>query len=172
MPRLHCTVEAATAFGWKRRNAEPRSMRDGDWLIGLGCATAAYPTHIGAVTARVRLLANGQVRVQTAAHEIGNGIYTVLAQLAAERLGVPLASVTVEVGDSNLPPAPVAGGSNTTASTTLPLRCGSQARHGHRIRNGLRRSQGEANRPHRCESRQADHRAWEGRRAQSGSVVR
>jgi len=58
------------------------------------------------------------VRVQTAAHEIGNGIYTVLAQLAAERLGVPLASVRVEVGDSELLPAPVAGGSNSTASTT------------------------------------------------------
>src|SRR5205823_12733424 len=52
-----------------------------------------------------------------AAHEIGNGVYTVLGQMAAERLGVPLSSVTVEVGDSNLPPAPVAGGSNTTAST-------------------------------------------------------
>lgn len=115
---MKCYDEAANAFGWKRRNAEPRSMRDGDWLIGMGCATAAYPTHVGAVTARVRLLPSGQVRVQTAAHEIGNGIYTVLAQLAAERLGVPLASVTVEVGDSNLPPAPVAGGSNTTASTT------------------------------------------------------
>jgi xanthine dehydrogenase YagR molybdenum-binding subunit len=115
---MKCYDEAAEAFGWKRRNAEPRSMRDGDWLIGMGCATAAYPTHIGAVTARVRLLPNGYVRVQTAAHEIGNGIYTVLAQLAAERLGVPLASVVVEVGDSNLPPAPVAGGSNTTASTT------------------------------------------------------
>jgi xanthine dehydrogenase YagR molybdenum-binding subunit len=82
-----------------------------------GCATAVYPTHVGAVTARVRLLPNGHVRVQTAAHEIGNGVYTVLAQLAAERLGVPLSSVTVEVGDSMLPPAPVAGGSNTTAST-------------------------------------------------------
>ena len=54
------------------------------------------------------------IRVQTAAHEIGNGVYTVLAQLAAERLGVPLASVTVEVGDTNVPPAPVAGGSNST----------------------------------------------------------
>ena len=92
-------------------------MRDGEWLIGWGCATAAYPTHVGAVTARVRLMPNGYVRVQTAAHEIGNGIYTVLAQLAAERLGVPLSSVTVEVGDSMLPPAPVAGGSNSTAST-------------------------------------------------------
>src|SRR5207244_4257866 len=56
-------------------------------------------------------------RVQTATHEIGNGVYTVLAQLAAERLGVPLSMVTVEVGDSALPPAPVAGGSNSTAST-------------------------------------------------------
>jgi len=58
------------------------------------------------------------VRVQTAAHEIGNGVYTVLAQLAAERLGVPLDKVRVEVGDSDLPPAPVAGGSNSTASTS------------------------------------------------------
>jgi xanthine dehydrogenase YagR molybdenum-binding subunit len=65
----------------------------------------------------VRLMPNGDVRVQIAAHEIGNGVYTVLGQLAAERLGVDLASVTVEVGDSRLPPAPVAGGSNTTASS-------------------------------------------------------
>src|SRR2546430_13073444 len=93
-------------------------MREGQWLIGWGCASAVYPTHIGAVTARVRLMPNGHARVQTASHEIGNGVYTVLAQLAAERLGVPLSNVTVEVGDSALPPAPVAGGSNTTASTS------------------------------------------------------
>ena len=93
-----------------------RSMRDGDWLVGWGCATALYPTHVGPAAARVRLMPNGDVRVQIAAHEIGNGVYTVLGQMAAERLGVDLASVTVEVGDSRLPPAPVAGGSNTTAS--------------------------------------------------------
>jgi xanthine dehydrogenase YagR molybdenum-binding subunit len=114
---MKCYDEAAAAFGWKRRGAQPRSMRDGDWLIGWGCATAVYPTHIGAATARVRLMADGRVRVQTATHEIGNGVYTVLAQVAAERLGVPLPMVTVEVGDSALPPAPVAGGSNSTAST-------------------------------------------------------
>ncbi len=91
-------------------------MRDGDWLVGWGCATALYPTHIGPAAARVRLMPNGDVRVQIAAHEIGNGVYTVLGQMAAERLGVDLSSVTVEVGDSRLPPAPVAGGSNTTAS--------------------------------------------------------
>jgi xanthine dehydrogenase YagR molybdenum-binding subunit len=114
---MQCYDQAAAAFGWKGRDARPGSMREGDWLIGWGCATALYPTHIGVATAHVRLSSGGDVRVQTAAHEIGNDVYTVLGQMAAERLGVPLSSVTVEVGDSNLPPAPVAGGSNTTAST-------------------------------------------------------
>jgi xanthine dehydrogenase YagR molybdenum-binding subunit len=114
---MQCYDQAAAAFGWKDRSLQPRSMRDGDWLVGFGCATALYPTHVGAAAARVRLMANGDVRVQTAAHEIGNGVYTVLGQIAAERLGAKLESVTVEVGDSRFPPAPVAGGSNTTAST-------------------------------------------------------
>jgi xanthine dehydrogenase YagR molybdenum-binding subunit len=114
---MTCYDQAAMAFGWKQRSPAPGSMRDGDWLIGWGRASAFYPTHIGAATARVRLMANGNVRVQSAAYEIGNGIYTVLGQMAAERLGVELSAVTVEVGDSQLPPAPVAGGSNTMAST-------------------------------------------------------
>jgi xanthine dehydrogenase YagR molybdenum-binding subunit len=114
---MQCYDQAAAAFGWKDRSRQPRSMRDGDWLVGFGCATALYPTHTSAAAARVRLMASGDVRVQTAAHEIGNGVYTVLAQIAAERLGAKLGSVTVEVGDSRLPPAPVAGGSTTTAST-------------------------------------------------------
>src|SRR5437763_2408455 len=113
---MKCYDEGAKAFGWSRRNPEPRSMRDGDWFVGLGCATAVYPTHVGPAAARVRMLSNGEVRVQIAAHEIGNGAYTVIGQMAAERLGVPLSSVKVELGDSSLPPAPVAGGSNTTAS--------------------------------------------------------
>jgi xanthine dehydrogenase YagR molybdenum-binding subunit len=114
---MQCYDQAAAAFGWGNRNPRPRSTREGDWLVGWGCATALYPTHIGPAAARVRLMANGEVRVQTAAHEIGNGVYTVLGQMAAERLGVKVDSVTVEVGDSRFPPAPVAGGSNTTAST-------------------------------------------------------
>jgi xanthine dehydrogenase YagR molybdenum-binding subunit len=114
---MRCYDEAATAFGWSRRSAAPGSMRDGDWLIGWGCASAMYPTHVGAATARVRLLPTGETRVQIAAHDLGTGAYTVIAQMAAERLGVPLSAVTVELGDSNLPPAPVAGGSNTTASS-------------------------------------------------------
>jgi xanthine dehydrogenase YagR molybdenum-binding subunit len=113
---MKCYDKAAEAFDWKNRDAKPLSMRDGDWLIGQGCATAFYPTHVGPAAARVRLMPDGAVRVQIAAHEIGNGVYTVLGQMAAERLGVDVESVIVEVGDSQLPPAPVAGGSNTTAS--------------------------------------------------------
>ena len=113
---MRCYDEAATAFGWSKRTPQPGSMRDGDWLIGWGCASAVYPTHIGAATARVRLSSDGRARVQLAAHEIGTGIMTVAAQMAAERLGVPLDQVQVEVGDSRLPPVPVAGGSNQTAS--------------------------------------------------------
>jgi xanthine dehydrogenase YagR molybdenum-binding subunit len=118
---IQCFEQGSEAFGWKDRNPEPQSMRDGDWLVGWGCATAAYPTQITAAAVRVRLSPDGSVLVQVAAHEIGNGIYTVLAQTAAERLGAPLDLVRVEVGDSALPAGPVAGGSNTTASTTSVL---------------------------------------------------
>lgn len=113
---MPCFDAAAAAFGWSKRSPAPGSMRDGDWLIGWGCATTMYPTQVGAASARVSLTQGGQVRVQTATHEIGTGVMTVAALTAAERLGVPLAHVDVEVGDSRLPPAPVAGGSNSTAS--------------------------------------------------------
>lgn len=111
-----CYERGAREFGWTKRSSEPRSMRDGDWLVGIGCATAIYPTMVGVATARVRLEANGHVLVQSASHEIGTGIRTVAAQTAAEQLGVDIADVTVEMGDTHLPPAPVAGGSNSTAS--------------------------------------------------------
>src|SRR5215831_357675 len=113
---MQCYDEAAQAFGWSQRNPKPGSMRNGDWLIGWGCASAVYPTHVGASAARVRLLASGEARVQIAAHEIGTGVRTILAQMAAERLGIPVSAVTVESGDTTLPPSPVAGGSNQTAS--------------------------------------------------------
>jgi xanthine dehydrogenase YagR molybdenum-binding subunit len=113
---MACYDEAAKAFGWSRRNPAPGSTREGDWLIGWGCATATYPSQMTAATARVKLGRSGDVRVQIAAHEIGTGAYTVIGQMAAVRLGVPLANVKVELGDSALPPGPIAGGSCTTAS--------------------------------------------------------
>jgi xanthine dehydrogenase YagR molybdenum-binding subunit len=113
---MKCYDQAAEAFGWDKRSAEPGSMKNDDWLIGWGCASAVYPTHVGAATARVRLNAQGRARVQLAAHEIGTGTYTIVAQMAAERLGISLDNIDVEMGDSDLPPVPVAGGSNQTAS--------------------------------------------------------
>ncbi|TPI28937.1 xanthine dehydrogenase family protein molybdopterin-binding subunit [Mesorhizobium sp. B3-2-1] len=113
---VKCYDQAAEAFGWSKRDAAVGSMRDGDWLVGMGCATAIYPTASAPCAARVRLTADGQVRVQCGSHEIGTGVRTVAGQMAAERLGIGMDKVSVEMGDSALPPAPVSGGSISTAS--------------------------------------------------------
>jgi xanthine dehydrogenase YagR molybdenum-binding subunit len=118
---MECYAEAAQIFGWSRRNPKPGSMRDGDWLIGWGCATATYPTLAAPATARVQLYAEGRARVQLAAHDVGTGTYTIVAQRVAERLGLPVDAVQVLMGDSALPPAPVSGGSNVTASVCSVL---------------------------------------------------
>jgi xanthine dehydrogenase YagR molybdenum-binding subunit len=113
---MSCFDQAAEAFGWKGRNPTPRTNRNGDWLVGWGCAASAYPTQMAAATARVRVFADGRAVVETAGHEIGNGLYTVAAQTASEGLGIPVEKVSVLLGDTDLPPAPVAGGSISTAS--------------------------------------------------------
>lgn len=114
---MACFDEGAKAFGWSRRVRTPKSVVDGDWLVGYGCASTCYPTQMGPAAARVHLQRDGRARVEIAGHELGTGAYTVIGQAAAERLGIPFEQVTVVIGDSNLPPAPVAGGSNSTAST-------------------------------------------------------
>lgn len=113
---VKCLDVAAEAFGWSKRRPLPRSMRDGDWQIGWGCASTMYPTQVAPAAARVRMSPAGSVTVQTASHEIGNGITTAVALTAVQELSVPLEMVHVELGDTDLPPAPVAGGSNSTAS--------------------------------------------------------
>jgi CO/xanthine dehydrogenase Mo-binding subunit len=139
---MACYDPAAERFGWSKRTAEPKSMRDGDWLVRYGCATAVYPTHVGPAAARVSLQANGQAHVQIAAHDLGTGAYTVIAQTAAERLGIPLGAVRIELGDSDLPPAPVAGGSNTTASSCSAVTCEAIGR---RLSQAERQTVGRAN---------------------------
>ena len=114
---MACFDAGADAFGWSKRSMTPKSVVDGDWLVGLGCATTCYPTQMAPAAARVRLQRDGRARVEIAGHEIGNGAYTVIGQATAERLQIPVDKVTVFLGDSDLPPAPVAGGSNSTAST-------------------------------------------------------
>ncbi|MDX8490287.1 xanthine dehydrogenase family protein molybdopterin-binding subunit [Mesorhizobium sp. VK22B] len=113
---IQCYEQAADAFGWTKRDPKIGAMRDGDWLVGMGCATAIYPTAAAPCAARVRLTSDGDVRVQCGSHEIGTGVRTVAGQMASERLGVPIDKVNVEMGDSSLPPAPVSGGSISTAS--------------------------------------------------------
>ena len=113
---LQCFDAGSKAFGWEKRTPEPRSMRDGDWLVGMGMATTLYPSNIAPSTARVTLYPDGTAKVQTATHEIGQGVYTVCAIIVGDKLGIDPDKVTVELGDSDLPPAPVAGGSNSTAS--------------------------------------------------------
>lgn len=118
-----CFETAAAAFGWGDRNPEPMSTVDGDWQVGWGCATACYPANIAASFARVTLTATDAV-VEVAGHEIGTGAYTIYAQTAADRLGVAVDRVAVLMGDSRLPPAPVAGGSNNAASISNAVALG------------------------------------------------
>ena len=113
---VQCYRRGAERFGWSRRTPEPGSMRDGDALIGWGCATATYPTQLIPASARLRLSANGSAWVGCAAHDIGTGTYTIAAQIVADRFGIPMDQVTVELGDSQLPTGPIAGGSMTAAS--------------------------------------------------------
>jgi xanthine dehydrogenase YagR molybdenum-binding subunit len=120
-PLMRCFEAAAAAFDWSRRRSTPRAMRRDGWLVGLGCAAAVRPVKIGPAAIRVAQDADGAVTVETAHHEIGNGVYTLLASIASERLGVPLERVTVVLGDTALPPAGISGGSSTTTSLANAL---------------------------------------------------
>lgn len=109
----------AEEFGWNQQ--APRSQKDGKWLVGQGVATAYYPYFRMVSTARVRISADGTAVVQTSAQEMGMGTATVQIQHAAERLGLPIDRVSFEYGDSNLPPASFAGGSNQTVSNVAAI---------------------------------------------------
>jgi xanthine dehydrogenase YagR molybdenum-binding subunit len=107
----------AERFGWNGRSSKPRARRDGEWLIGMGVATATYPYYrLPGGAARIALTRNGHARIEIAAHEMGMGTATVQAQVAAARLGLPIEQVNVIYGDSALPGVVIAGGSQQTAS--------------------------------------------------------
>jgi xanthine dehydrogenase YagR molybdenum-binding subunit len=108
--------QGAQRFGWERRNPVPRSMRDGRYLIGMGTASATYPTNRMPSSARVRILADGSAQVHLAATDIGTGTYTALTQIAADTLGMPTERVRVEIGDTKMPKTPGSGGSWGAAS--------------------------------------------------------
>ena len=113
-----CYRQGAEAFGWYKRNAEPRSMRDGRDLVGWGVATGVWDAFQAAITVRIVVSANGHAEVACATSDIGTGTYTIMAQVAADELGLPLENINVKLGDSSLPQSPVEGGSWIAASVS------------------------------------------------------
>jgi xanthine dehydrogenase YagR molybdenum-binding subunit len=113
-----CYRQGAEAFGWAKRSPEPRSMPDGTELVGWGMATGVWEALQVPIAVRIVLTANGHAEVSCATSDIGTGTYTIMAQVAADMLGLPLDNVTIKLGDSTLPQSPVEGGSWMAASVS------------------------------------------------------
>jgi xanthine dehydrogenase YagR molybdenum-binding subunit len=111
-----CYYRGAERFGWSKRKPEPRSMREGRELVGYGMATGIWEAMQMPTSARALLAPDGTLEIHCATADIGTGTYTILTQIGAEMLGLPLEKVKVKIGDSGLPAAPVEGGSWTAAS--------------------------------------------------------
>ena len=122
-----CLTKGAARFGWDRRTPEPRSMCDGRFLIGQGVAAAIYTHWRWPGKARVTLNADGSTLVEAAAHDIGTGTYTIMAQVAADVLGLAPDTVTVRLGDTRLPESHPAIGSATAANATAAVMLAAQA---------------------------------------------
>ncbi|MBD9480196.1 xanthine dehydrogenase family protein molybdopterin-binding subunit [Pseudoxanthomonas sp. PXM02] len=117
-----CYRLGAEKFGWSKRNPEPRSMRDGNLLVGWGMASSVWGAMQMPASARVTYRADGTASVASATSDIGPGTYTVMTMIAAEFLGLPLEKVTFELGDTDQPRAPAQGGSWTTSSVGSAVR--------------------------------------------------
>ena len=111
-----CYRLGAERIGWSRRRATPGTLRDGHWLVGLGCASATRPAKRSPCAARVRITPDGRALVSASTSEIGCGNYTVMAQVAADALGLAVDRVRFELGDTRLPEAPISAGSMTMES--------------------------------------------------------
>jgi xanthine dehydrogenase YagR molybdenum-binding subunit len=106
-----CLREGASRFGWHRRVAKPASVRDGRWLIGLGVASAIRGDLLKHASAKARMESDGRLTVELAMTDIGTGSYTILTQIAAETMELPVDRVVVRLGDTNFPPTDGSGGS-------------------------------------------------------------
>jgi xanthine dehydrogenase YagR molybdenum-binding subunit len=113
-----CYTQGAERFGWSKRNPRPGQVREGNNLIGMGMATAIYGAGRSNAGATARILPDGTVFIGSATHDMGTGMYTLMAQITGYALGIDPLKVQVKLGDSDLPTAPVAGGSQSTASVT------------------------------------------------------
>ena len=116
-----CMQEGARRFGWDARNAKPGEVRDGRWLVGTGMAAATRGNPLRLSKANVRLDPDGYATVRMAMTDIGTGTYTILAQIAAEMLGLPTERIRVELGDTSFPEAAGSGGSFGAGSSGSAL---------------------------------------------------
>ena len=116
-----CMQAGAERFGWNRRNPRPGQVRDGRWLVGIGMAAATRQNPLQPSKAAVRLDADGIATVRMAMTDIGTGTYTILTQIAAEMLGLPMDRVHVELGDTSFPEASGSGGSFGAGSSGSAL---------------------------------------------------
>jgi len=117
-----CYERGAAAIGWKDRNIQPASMRQGRYLVGYGMATATYPANRSASTARAILFADGHAEIECCTQDIGTGTYTIMTQVAADALSLPVDKVRVRLGDSNYPKGANSGGSQVSASVGPAIR--------------------------------------------------
>ncbi|GGP55383.1 xanthine dehydrogenase family protein molybdopterin-binding subunit [Saccharothrix coeruleofusca] len=116
-----CYRMAAEAFGWARRNPRPGSTKDGEEYVGWGMATETHSHGAMPATAAVSVDAEGRVLLRIATQDIGTGTYTVISQVAADALGMPLDRITARIGDTALPEAGLSAASATVASVTGPV---------------------------------------------------
>ena len=117
----------AARFGWDERSPNPATRRDGEWRVGMGCATGSFPyLRMAGMSVRLTLSDDGKAIIASGAHEMGMGTTTVQRQHAADRLGLDPADVDVQIGDSDLPFATMAGGSSQTASLASAIMAASE----------------------------------------------
>ena len=122
-----CLTEGAARFGWNKRTPEPRSMREGRYLVGQGMAGAIYTHWRWPAKARVTVRADGSAFVEAGTHDLGTGTYTVMQQVAADTLGLPLEKVTVRIGDTRLPKSHASIGSATLANAGASIMLAAKA---------------------------------------------
>lgn len=117
-----CYQKGAELIGWSQRNATPGAQTEGNYYVGYGMATATYPANRSASTAKATIFADGHAELECATQDIGTGTYTIMAQLAADTLSLPIDKVKVKLGDSDYPKGANSGGSQVTASVGPAIR--------------------------------------------------
>jgi xanthine dehydrogenase YagR molybdenum-binding subunit len=111
-----CYELGSDKIGWKNRKLEPKSLKDGDWLIGYGMGTGAFGAFRGAATIKAILTPDGKLTLQCSVNDMGPGTATMMTTVASNALGIPVGNIKVEMGSTSLPPGPTQGGSTVTST--------------------------------------------------------